>query len=77
MEKAVVSKDRYNQNLGAAIRLLRLELGLSQEKFAEIVGIGRTYMGAIERGEKSISAYNLYRILASVDVPIDKFLVNI
>ena len=57
----VMDKKQYNTNLGNKIRELRHDLGLSQEKLADKAGICRTYIGSIERGEKSISVYNLYR----------------
>ncbi len=34
----------------------------SQEGFSDIVGLHRTYIGAIERGERNISIRNLIRI---------------
>lgn len=36
--------------LGKRIRVLRLEMGLSQEAFADKCGIDRTYISGIERG---------------------------
>ena len=38
---------------GRGVRHLREKLGLSQEDFAELVNVHRTYVGMIERGEKS------------------------
>lgn len=72
-----MDKSQFNTIIGNAIRELRLELELSQEKLAEKAGLSRTYIGAVERGEKNISVYKLYTILESVDVPIDKFLSRI
>lgn len=37
---------------GRVVRRLRLARGHSQEDFADLVGIHRTYMGSVERGEK-------------------------
>ena len=43
------------QQVGALIRHLRHAAGLSQEGFATRCGLHRTYIGAIERGEKAIT----------------------
>ena len=39
--------------LGRRIRELRLEMGLSQEVFADKCGIDRTYISGIERGVRN------------------------
>ncbi|MGU3525148.1 helix-turn-helix domain-containing protein [Enterobacteriaceae bacterium C23F] len=38
---------------GANIKKLRLELGLSQEAFADRCGLDRTYVSGIERGVRN------------------------
>jgi len=38
--------------LGDAIREARKALGVSQEDFAEMCDLHRTYIGQVERGEK-------------------------
>lgn len=48
--------------IGSNIRHHRLSLGLSQEKLAEFAGLHRTYIGAVERGERNISAKNISKI---------------
>ena len=48
--------------LGAAIRALRLNSGYSQESFADEVGIDRSYLGGIERGEHNLALMNLVKI---------------
>jgi transcriptional regulator with XRE-family HTH domain len=56
--------------IGKQIRRLREKLGFSQEAFAAEVGIDRSYMGGIERGERNISALNLIRIAKAMDVEV-------
>jgi len=48
--------------LGRAIREERKKLNLSQEDFSEICDLHRTYLGAVERGEKNVSLVNIIRI---------------
>ena len=43
------------------VRRRRLELGLSQEALAERAGVHRTYIGMIERSEKNVTIYNIWR----------------
>lgn len=43
------------QRMGEVVRTLRGEVGLSQEEFAARCKLHRTYVGSIERGEKSIT----------------------
>ena len=41
------------QRFGRGVRRLREKKGLSQENFAELADVHRTYVGMLERGEKS------------------------
>ena len=43
---------------GQAIRKLRMEQGISQEKFADLCNLHRTYISDIERGVRNISLEN-------------------
>ncbi len=51
---------------GWAVQKLRRKAGYSQEAFADRVGVHRTYMGTIERGEKNISLRNIERIALAI-----------
>lgn len=55
------------QALGRNLRRRRDDLGLSQEKFAEILGYHRTYAGALERGEKNLSLQSLETLAAALE----------
>ena len=54
--------------VGMSIRELRLAKGISQEALADEVGIHRTYIGSVERGERNISLENIVRIAKALRV---------
>lgn len=54
--------------LGNSIRKARLDLDLSQEGLANLIGIDRSYMGGIERGEHNIALINIVRIAEALKV---------
>lgn len=56
--------------LGRAIRRLRTEAGYSQEGFADRCRFHRTYIGAIERGEKNLTTDSLERIAKALNLSI-------
>ncbi len=57
--------------VGSRIRELRAERGFSQEKLAERSGLHRTYVGAVERGERNISLRNLQRIAIALGINLE------
>lgn len=63
--------------LGAEIRRHRLALGWSQEDLAERVGLDRSYIGSVERGERNIAALNLIAIAQALNVSIGTLFASI
>lgn len=63
--------------IGKRIRELRRAKGFSQEKFAFEVGLDRTYMGGIERGERNIAALNIIRIAKALKVEIGELFPSV
>jgi transcriptional regulator with XRE-family HTH domain len=55
---------------GNRVRALRKEQGYSQEAFAEECGLHRTYMGAVERGERNVSIDNIAKIASALKIEI-------
>jgi transcriptional regulator with XRE-family HTH domain len=64
--------DQQLRGLGQRIKQLRTERGWSQEEFAEICGVHRTYMGHIERGEKNLSFGSIARVANALDVSLSE-----
>jgi transcriptional regulator with XRE-family HTH domain len=62
---------------GANIRRLRKIKGLSQEQLADEAGIHRTYIGAVERGERNISLDNIVAIAHGLKVRASELLEGI
>lgn len=62
--------------LGGAIRELRLELKYSQEAFADAVGVDRSYVGGIERGEHNLALMNLLKIAKTLNLNASQLLAK-
>jgi len=56
------------RTVGRNLRAYREARGLSQEAFAEVVGVHRTYMGGLERGERNLTLRSLERLAAVLKV---------
>jgi transcriptional regulator with XRE-family HTH domain len=54
---------------GKRLRELRKQRGWSQEEFAYQVGLDRSYIGSVERGERNISLENICLIACALDLP--------
>lgn len=48
--------------IGKRVRELRKEQGISQEELARMAKIDRSYLGAIERGERNVSVLTLEKV---------------
>jgi transcriptional regulator with XRE-family HTH domain len=50
------------RTVGRNLKAYRKAKGLSQEAFADLLGVHRTYMGGIERGERNLTLKSLERM---------------
>ncbi|MDT8068210.1 MAG: helix-turn-helix transcriptional regulator [Terriglobia bacterium] len=53
---------------GIAVRKIRTERGISQERLAELADIHRTYIGDVERGTRNVALVNMCKIAAALDI---------
>jgi transcriptional regulator with XRE-family HTH domain len=61
-------EDDLQRRVGMNVRRLRLQQGLSQEAFAEVLDVHRTYVGGLERGERNLTLRSLERLAARLEV---------
>lgn len=56
--------------LGRAIRARREAMKVSQDAFADLVGMHRSYVGFVERGEQNLTLDTMTRIAAALKVSL-------
>lgn len=56
------------RTFGENLRAYREARELSQEAFADALGVHRTYMGGIERGERNLTLQSVERIAGKLDL---------
>lgn len=65
-----MKKNQILVELGAKIRMLRMEKGWSQEELADRADLHWTYIGGIERGERNVATLNLVKIAKALKVAV-------
>lgn len=65
-----IDKD-YNLQVGLRIREIRETMQISRECFSEKCDISPSFLAAVERGEKSITAKTLFKICTNCHVSAD------
>lgn len=56
--------------VGRHVRAKRKETRLSQEKYGELLGYHRTYIGIIERGERNLTLQTVEDLAERLDVDV-------
>ncbi len=65
------------KSVGQRIRNYRNQLGISQEKLAELSGCHPTYIGQIERGEKNATLESIEKISSALNISLSKLFERI
>jgi transcriptional regulator with XRE-family HTH domain len=58
------------------LRQIRQIRGLSQEQLADLVGLHRTYVGSVERGERNVSIDNMERFAQALEIELTELLTE-
>ena len=75
MTLAVVEeKQEILLKFGNRVRELRKAKGLSQEAFASLCGLDRTYISGIERGVRNISLINLFVLAKALQISVSELM---
>jgi transcriptional regulator with XRE-family HTH domain len=61
-------KGELQRVVGVNLRAHRESRGINQEDFAALLGIHRTYVGSIERGERNLSLGAVERLAAQLKI---------
>lgn len=62
-----------DKKIGQRVRSRRLEIGMSQEKLADLLGVTFQQVQKYEKGVNRIAASRLYDIASSLDMPAARF----
>ena len=60
------------QALGQRIKELRTQTGLSQEKYALLINMDRTYFASVEAGKRNIAIRNIQKIADGLNVSLSE-----
>lgn len=60
------------KTLGQRMKLLRNKMGMSQEKFALMIDMDRTYYASVESGKRNISINNIEKIAKGLGVTLEE-----
>ena len=59
---------RLQRNVGDNLRAYREGKGLSQEDFANVLKVHRTYLGGVERGERNLTLRTVEKIAGQLEL---------
>ena len=68
--------DSLRATLAENIKAFRGEKGLSQEEFAELCGLHRTYIGSVERQERNVTLSTLEVFSGALGVSVQELLTK-
>ncbi|MCC0697247.1 helix-turn-helix domain-containing protein [Clostridioides sp. ES-S-0048-02] len=73
----MLESNKIETIIGNRIRNYRKRLGYSQETLAEKANLHHTYIGQIERGERSASLHSILKVANVLEIPLEILFENI
>jgi transcriptional regulator with XRE-family HTH domain len=62
--------------LGTAIRRIRIENDISQEKLALLAEVDRSYVGRVERGDNNVAVLTLSRLTNALGISMQELMAQ-
>ena len=72
-----MTEEALAKRFGTLVRRLRLQRGYSQERFGEVSGLHRTYIGMVERGETNVTLATAYRLAKGLEIGLSGILLEL
>ena len=72
-----MEKEALAKRFGELVRRLRSEKGYSQERFAEVCRIDRSYMGMIERAEVNVTLAIIAKLARGLDLTLSSLFLEL
>lgn len=66
--------NNIKEKFGKQLKIERNKLGLSQEAFAFLCNLDRTYIASVENGKRNISLLNIEKICNALNCSLSDFL---
>ena len=70
----VQERDRVQAAFGSRRREFRIERQMTLEMLAEKADLHANYVGAVERGERNLTLYNIWRIAQGLGLTADELM---
>lgn len=65
------------ERFGQRIKEIRNTKGISQEKFALLINMDRTYYASVESGKRNVSINNIEKIAKGFDISLEELFKGI
>lgn len=67
-------REAFTKKLSEKLREIRKSKDLKQEKLSELAGLDESYVGHLERGVYSPTAFVMWKVSQALDIPIAELL---